>query len=138
MDWLSILTTAITLLFGGGIGTLVTLRTTRKRAEFELLNEQLTKEMERNKELMQINIDKETRFQKQTDRLRECQDRELDLNKTVLRLTKEKGELDLLLATLRCEIHECPWRKPPTAATPPLPELDKDEWHKHHRKTTQK
>lgn len=46
-----------------------------------------------------------------------------------VRLTKEKGELEVELARKRCDDIECPWRRPPTAETPPIPNAGRDQWH---------
>lgn len=39
--------------------------------------------------------------------------------------------LELELARVRCNDEECPFRKPPTAKTPPPPGTSRDDWHKH-------
>ena len=129
MDWTSIIITIATTLCGGGIGALATLSATRRKAEFgvweaqlEEMRKELTYERERNAELMRMCVDKESRFVEQTRRLRETQGRELEL-------MRAKSLLELELANKRCDDHACPYRRPPTASTPPPPELTRDQWH---------
>lgn len=65
--------------------------------------------------------EKEERFANQTDRLRVTQD---DLFKE--RELRHAAELEL--AMQRCDDHECPYRQPPNAHTPPKPGITRDKF----------
>lgn len=115
MEW-SLIIPIVSSLLGGGIVTLFTAKSVRRKAEFEVwenqldeMKEDLTFERNRNRELMQQNIEKEERFVEQTKRLRECQEREYKANQEVVRVTKEKLELveELGHLELNYKDHKC-------------------------------
>lgn len=66
--------------------------------------------------------EKEERFAEQTQLVRK-------LNTEVIDLTKKISALEIKLANVRCDDLACPFRKPPTANTPPHPGLTKEECH---------
>lgn len=136
MDWTTLIITIFTTLCGGGIGALATLSSTRRKAEFEVWEKQLDEmkellqaETERNRELVGLNKEKEDRFIEQTKRLRETQDREFAL-------MKKACDLEIELANVRCNDHECPFRRPPNALTPPPPGVSRDEFHTKKKRAT--
>lgn len=53
----------------------------------------------------------------------------VDAKDREVQLTQEKGELEVELARKRCDDIDCPWRRPPTADTPPQPGISRDQWH---------
>lgn len=108
----------------------------RQIAQLSDLNE---KQMTRNKELIQMNAEKEDRhqqdiknweerFTKQTEVLRAAQRNEKERADEVIRLTKENGLLKLELEKKRCDDLDCAFRLPPNAFTPPQKGITKDEY----------
>lgn len=81
-------------------------------SEFEMLKNTMVFLQEQLKE-------KEVRFAEQTDAVRR-------LNTDVFDLIKQIGERDLTLARVRCNDYDCPFRTPPTAHTPPMPNLTRE------------
>lgn len=100
--------------------------------EFHLLEEQITFLQQQLKE-------KEERFVEQTDLLRNVQRDLLTLEKekalTETEYLKRISQLELELAMVRCNDEECPFRQPPTAKTPPMPGLTKDDYFKNRKST---
>lgn len=125
MDW-SLIIPIVSSLLGGGVVTLFTAKSVRRKAEFEVwekqldeMKEDLTFERNRNRELMQQNIEKEERFVEQTKRLRECQEREYQASQDLVRVTKEKlavveelGDLKLNYKDHKCVKLACLYREP--------------------------
>ena len=92
-------------------------------SEFHVLQEQIIFLQQQLKE-------KEERFAGQTDLLRKVQRELLDLEKekSVMEVDyiKKIAELEIELAAVRCNEHDCPFRQPPTAYTPPAKGLTKE------------
>lgn len=63
--------------------------------------------------------EKEVRFAEQTAVVRQ-------LNTEVISLIKAKGDVELELAMVRCNDTDCPFRTPPTAHTPPKPNITRE------------
>lgn len=108
----------------------------RQIAQLSELNESL---MTRNKELIEMNAEKENRHQQeiknweerftaQTKVLRDSQRREKERADEVIRLTEENAALRIELAKVRCNDTYCPFRQPPTADTPSPEGVTKDEY----------
>lgn len=129
----------LSLLLGGGIATIVTLKATKRQSEaqadqaevqtqsdeFHLLKEQIELNQQQNLDLTKLNLelverikDKERRFGEQTSLLRDVQNKLAIANEHELTLTKKMGDLNVLLAERRCDTLECPFRQPPNAYTP--------------------
>lgn len=93
-------------------------------SEFHILQEQIIFLQQQLKE-------KEERFAEQTDLLRKVQRELLDLEKekSVMEVgyLKRIAELELELTMKRCDEHDCPFRQPPTAHTPPAKGLTKEK-----------
>lgn len=101
------------------------------------LNHKLT---ERNEKLVQMNADKEdrhqqdlkdweTRFTEQTTYLRGVQRDLIAANEREKEHIRKESQLELELARKKCEDIDCPFRKPPTPDTPPMPGMSRDEYH---------
>ncbi len=58
--------------------------------------------------------------------LNDEKDLQLELTKEHLR---KENALELELARKKCEDIHCPFRQPPTADTPPMPDMTKEEYH---------
>lgn len=75
--------------------------------------------------------EKEERFAEQTNLLRKVQREllELEKEKSVMEVEylKRIAALELELMMKRCDEHDCPFRQPPTAHTPPAKGLTKDK-----------
>lgn len=67
--------------------------------------------------------EKEVRFAEQTALVRK-------LNTEVIDLIKQVAQRDIELANVRCDDHECPYRLPPNAFTPPKTGISRDEYHR--------
>lgn len=98
----------------------------------------------RNEKLVEMNAEKEDRhqedvkdwqdrFDRATDRTREVQREREQLARDKIGLVEEIGELKLELARKKCEDTDCPFRKPPTADTPPMPDMTRDKYHMQKR-----
>ncbi len=136
MEWQTIIITLITTLCGGGIGALATLSSTRRKAEFEVWEQQLDEmrelldaETNRNKELLAINREKE-------NLLHEAQIRVAEVLQEKAEVLQAKSAVEVELATVRCNDQTCPFRQPPTALTPPPPGLTKEEFHAKRKRAT--
>lgn len=83
--------------------------------------------------------EKEERFAEQTNLLRKVQRELLDLEKekSVMEVEylKRIAALELELLMKRCDEHDCPFRQPPTAHTPPAKGLTKEK-HFANKKAT--
>lgn len=83
---------------------------------------------------IQRDIEKEKRFVEQTNLLREKQRELLSLEKNKAEMEvgylKRIGELEMELEKKRCDYLLCPYRKPPTAHTPPRDNRTIDEYFK--------
>lgn len=101
-------------------------------AEFHILQEQI-------QFLQQQLKDKEERFAEQTELLRKVQRERLDVEKekSIMEIgyLKRIAALELELALKKCDDEECPFRKPPTAKTPPKTGLTKQSYFKNRDKT---
>lgn len=77
--------------------------------------------------------DKEERFADQTQLVRKQNTEILDLTTRMaemeIRHESEKAELKIELVKARCDDHDCPFRRPPNAQTPPKPGMTKEEYH---------
>lgn len=105
----------------GGLDLLKWLATRKRQGrsdEFKLLREQLEYLQERDKA-------KEERFDNQTQRLRLYQnayDELMDKHmKESVQWSKDKADLEIEMAKVRCEDLPCAWRRPPNAHTEPKP-----------------
>lgn len=78
--------------------------------------------------------DLESRFNAQTDRLREVQRALVDANTREVELVKRIGELELELEKKRCDELPCPFREPPNAYTKKQLGITKQEYfqNKNH------
>lgn len=85
------------------------------------LNDQLDGYVERDSS-------KEKRFDEQTQKLRDVQSKLYDSAKREIQYEKRIGELELELTKKRCDFLLCPYRKPPTAHTPPKSGITIDEY----------
>lgn len=70
--------------------------------------------------------EKEERFAEQTAALRESQ-------KEAFAEKDARHAAELELVSTRCRDAYCPWREPPNAGTPALPDKDRNEWMRLHR-----
>lgn len=96
--------------------------------------------MEQNQKLVLASAEKEDRYQ---DDLKEWASRYTEQTHLVRKLNadsveahnrekehiRRESELELELAKLKCEDTDCPFRKPPTADTPPMPDMARDQFH---------
>lgn len=107
--------------------------------QIKLLSESNEQLIARNKDLVQINAEKEDRHQQdikdweqrftdQTSVLRGVQRDLIQANNDKLTLTEEIGELKVQLAEKKCEDKLCPFRLPPNALTPPSDKITKEEY----------
>lgn len=100
-------------------------------SEFHILQEQIIFLQQQLKE-------KEERFAEQTNLLRTVQRELLDLEKekSVMEVgyIKRIAELEIELSNVRCNEHDCPFRQPPTAHTPPAKWLTKEKYFANKRK----
>ena len=114
--------------------------TDRLLAQIDHQQSTIDKLTERNEKLVQMNAEKEDRhqqdikdwqdrFDRATDRTREVQREREQLANDKVTLVEQIGELKLDLAKLKCEDTGCPFRKPPTADTPPMPDMTRDRFH---------
>ena len=71
---------------------------------------------------------KEKRFDEQTQKLRDVQGKLYESAQREVQYEKRIGELELELAKRRCDFIACPYRKPPTAHTPPRESITIDEY----------
>ncbi len=106
-----------------GIRYLLNRKAEKRKADTQADSEEFHLFKEYNEFLQSQLQSKEERFQEQTLLVRK-------LNAEVIDLTKAKAETELKLAQVRCEELDCPFRKPPTAMTPPPSSLTKDEYFK--------
>ena len=111
--------------------------TDRLLAQIDHQQSTIDKLTERNEKLVQMNAEKEDRhqqdikdwqdrFDRATDRTREVQREREQLANDKVALVEQIGDLKLELAKKKCEDTECPFRKPPTADTPPIPDVTRD------------
>lgn len=147
-DLWDFLPSIINFILGGGIALIATLAATRRKAnaeadsaavaaraeEFHLLREQIDLNQQQNMQLIQMLNDrdtdharqmaeKETRFNEQTDRLREVQrdlvkanQRELSLTNTLNESLRQRDYWKLW----HCRTSNCPHRIPPSDILPTL------------------
>lgn len=78
--------------------------------------------------------EKEERFDKQTEKLRDVQRKLLDTTLEVTEYVKKVGKLELELEKVRCNDLQCPFRLPPNIHTPPKPKESKEEYFKNKKK----
>lgn len=108
----------------------------RQIEQLSTLNDKM---MSRNKELIQMNAEKEDRHQRdikdweerftnQTTVLRNAQRNEKERADEVIRLTEENGKLRVELEKKRCDDMPCPFRLPPNAYTPPTEGISKEDY----------
>lgn len=94
--------------------------------------------MERNQELVGQLAEKENRHQAEmADKTKQIRSVNADYFAATEREKdhlRRENELCLELATKKCEDINCPFRQPPTANTPPLPNTTKEEYHLQKRK----
>ena len=95
------------------------------RSEFHILQEEV--------EFLQGQLkEKEERFADQTGLLRQVQRELLALEKeksiAEVEAIRKISELEILIATVRCDEHDCPFRQPPTAHTPPMKGLTIEQY----------
>lgn len=100
-------------------------------SEFHVMQEQMV--------FMQQQLkDKEERFAEQTEHLRDVQRDLLTLEKEKslmeVEYLKKIADLELELARVRCNDELCPFRQPPTAATPPKPGVTKEKYFEQREK----
>ena len=110
--------------------------------QITLLSESNESLIKRNKELVQMNAEKENRHQQdikdweerftnQTTVLRGVQ-RELIQSKTdMIAMMEEIANLKVELAEKRCDDKGCPYRLPPNAFTPPTKGVTKEPYHEN-------
>ena len=100
-------------------------------SEFRVLQEQIVFLQQQLKE-------KEERFADQTTHLRQVQREYLNLekDKSIMEVgyIKQVATLEIELANVRCDEHDCPFRQPPTAHTPPAKDLTKDKYFANKNK----
>lgn len=110
--------------------------------QIKLLSESNEQLIARNKDLVQINAEKEDRHQQdikdweqrftdQTTVLRGVQRELLQAGEDKMVLIQEIANLKVELAEKKCEDNECPFRLPPNANTPPRKGLTKEEYFKN-------
>lgn len=147
----------ITLLFGGGLATFITIKSTRRTAdanadqaevqtrvdEFHLLKEQIELNQQQNLDLTKTNLEltehikeKAKRYSEQTEVLRKAQTKLLAAEDEKIKLTAEIGDLKVQLAHKRCDTLSCPFRQPPNVHTPPRPDMTNEEYHIADEKKT--
>lgn len=140
MDWTSII--AIIGSLGGWecIKWIINRRANKRLAEAEASNSEVGV-FERQLTILQTQLEKsgqtidfyqqqlqekEERFAKQTDIVR-------DLQSQMFAEKDARHNSELELAIVRCKDLECPFRQPPNAQTPPPPNLSRDEYHIQRR-----
>lgn len=147
----------ITAIFGGGLASVITWRSTRRKAnadasqaevqvrteEFHLLKEQIELNQQQNLDLTKTNLeltehikDKAKKYAEQTEILRKTQADLLKAEEEKMRLVTENGDLKVELAKKKCEDMPCPFRLPPNAFTTPMTGETKENYVKRTRKTT--
>lgn len=76
---------------------------------------------------------KEERFAEQTQLVRRQNTEILELTAEMARKeithAQEVADYRIELAKVRCEDEDCPFRKPPNAQTPPMPDITKEQYH---------
>ena len=108
--------------------------------QIKLLSESNEQLITRNKELVNMNAEKEDRHQQdikdweerftdQTTVLRGVQRELIQANKDQMALTEEIANLKVELAEKRCDDRNCPYRLPPNAFTPPAKGVTKEQYH---------
>lgn len=144
----------ISLLFGGGIASIITWRQTKRTAnanaeqaevqarteEFHLLKEQIELNQQQNLDLTKSNNnlteqlkEQQQRYVEQTELLRSVQAKLLKSEDDKVKLVQENGDLKVELAQKKCEDLPCPFRLPPNAYTPPAEGVDKESYIKKTR-----
>lgn len=86
-----------------------------ERDQFETIRDRLEYEEQENSDLMRRN--------------RELSQRVMDVEGELIASEREKGDLRVELERVRCNDQPCPWRTPPNASTPAMPEVGRDQWH---------
>lgn len=84
--------------------------------------------------LEERDVAKEKRFDEQRDKLRDVQRKLLEETQLDIEYEKRIAELELELERKRCDHLHCPYRKPPTAHTPPRENKTIDEYFKDQEK----
>ena len=145
----------LSLLLGGGIATIITIKSTRRKAnadalqaevqaqteEFHLLKEQIELNQQQNLDLTKSNNglveqvkEMQSRFVEQTELLRSTQSKLLKSEEDKMKLVHENGDLKVELAKKKCEDLPCPFRLPPNAYTPPRPDITNEQYHAANEK----
>ena len=106
-----------------GVKYLVTRKENKRIARAEASAGELKTLKETTEFLQQQLQEKELRFADQTKRLRETQN-------ALYKETEKRHKSELELSLKRCNDIHCPFREPPTAHTPPRPDLTKESYHK--------
>lgn len=106
-----------------GVKYLVTRKENKRIARAEASAGELKTLKETTEFLQQQLQEKELRFADQTKRLRETQN-------ALYKETEKRHKSELELSLKRCNDIHCPFREPPTAHTPPKPDLTKEAYQK--------
>lgn len=104
------------------------------------LQDMLQAQIDRNETLMKDHAaeraELETRFNNQTDRLRDTQRLMIAASDREVEYVKRIGVLELELEKKRCDDLPCPFRQPPNAHTPPKQELTKEMYFNEKENAT--